>query len=147
MMLTRATAKQVGISKRTDPEQSILGGARYIRLMKKKIPKRIKEPDRLWLALAGYNVGFGHLEDARIITQHQGGDPDKWADVKQRLPLLSQKKWYKTTRHGYARGREPVQYVDNIRGFYDLLKWINRQQDEDGKAKAPHALTIAPAAL
>lgn len=147
MMLTRATAKQVGISKRTDPEQSILGGARYIRLMEKKIPKRIKEPDRLWLALAGYNVGFGHLEDARIITQRQGGDPDKWAEVKQRLPLLAQKKWYKTTRHGYARGREPVQYVDNIRGYYDLLKWINRQQDEDGKAKAPYALTIAPAAL
>ncbi len=147
MMLTQATARQLGIAKRTDPEQSILGGARYIRLMERRIPKRVKEPDRLWLALAGYNIGFGHLEDARIITQQQGGDPDKWADVKQHLPLLTQKKWYKQTRYGYARGREPVRYVDNIRGYYDLLKWINRQQDEPDKAKAPYALSIAPAAL
>lgn len=125
MMLTQATAKQLGIKKRWDPEQSILGGARYLRLMENKIPDRVEEPDRLWLALAGYNIGFGHLEDARILTQQNDGNPDKWADVKLRLPLLSQKKWYQKLRHGYARGREPVAYVDNIRSYYDLLIWAN----------------------
>ena len=130
MMLTQATAKQIGIKNRMDPKQSILGGARYLRMMESKVPERVSEPDRLWMALAGYNVGYGHLEDARILTERNGGDPDKWSDVKRHLPLLIQKKWYKKTRHGYARGREPVAYVDNIRSYYDLLTWANNNGDE-----------------
>ncbi|MGR9073545.1 MAG: membrane-bound lytic murein transglycosylase MltF, partial [Gammaproteobacteria bacterium] len=124
MMLTKGTAKQMGIINREDPAQSIAGGTRYFLLRHKKIPKRIPEPDRTWLALASYNIGFGHLEDARILTQKQGGNPDKWMDVKQRLPLLSDKKWYKKTKHGYARGSEPVRFVENIRNYYDLLVWL-----------------------
>ena len=122
-MLTKSTASQLGIEDRLDPEESIVGGARYLRIIEEKIPERIAEPDRLWLTLAGYNLGFGHLEDARILTQSQGGDPDKWADVKQRLPLLSQKNWYQKTKYGYARGREALTYVDNIRSYYDLIEW------------------------
>ena len=143
-MLTRDTAKQLGVEQRTNAEQSILGGARYVRLVEKKIPDRIKEPDRLWLALAGYNVGFGHLEDARILTQRQGGDPDKWVDVKQRLPLLSKKKWYKTLRHGYARGHEPVDYVDNVRSYYDLLVWLFPERPLKRKPPAPLAISPEP---
>jgi membrane-bound lytic murein transglycosylase F len=145
MMLTQATASQLGVESRLDPEQSILGGARYLRLMEEKIPDRVAEPDRLWLALAGYNVGFGHLEDARILTQQDGGDPDKWADVKVRLPLLSQKKWYQKARHGYARGREPVAYVDNIRSYYDLLTWANNKTLKPIKESSP--LTSTPPVL
>ncbi len=132
MMLTRRTAKQMGISDRLDPEQSIIGGAKYLRRIMQRIPKRIKNPDRIWLALAAYNVGFGHVEDARIITQKQGGDPDKWSDVKERLPLLQKSRWYKKTKHGYARGSEPVNYVDNIRRYYDVLVW----QDEENQQPA-----------
>jgi membrane-bound lytic murein transglycosylase F len=127
MMLTLRTAKQLGISNRLDPEQSIQGGAAYLRKVLSKVPERIQNPDRTWFALAGYNVGWGHVEDARIITQQQGGNPDKWADVKTRLPLLQKSKWYKKTKHGYARGSEPVKYVDNIRRYYDVLVW----QDEE----------------
>ncbi len=128
MMLTRNTMQHLGINKsRHDPQASIEGGARYLASIKKKLPDRIKDPDRTWLALAAYNVGFGHLEDARILTQQAGADPDKWADVKKFLPLLSQKKWYKKTRYGYARGREPVRYVENIRSYYDILVWMTSQ--------------------
>ena len=130
MMLTQATAKQMKINDRNDPAQSIIGGARYLRVVEKKIPDRIREPNRLWLTLAGYNIGFGHLEDARILTQRDGGDPDLWMDVKQRLPLLSKKKHYSTVRHGFARGREPVDYVDNIRNYYDMLVWFTNTADE-----------------
>lgn len=91
MMLTRATADQVGVEDRNDPQQSIMGGARYLRIVEKKIPDRIDPVNRLWFTLAGYNVGFGHLEDARILTERDGGNPDLWIDVKQRLPLLAQK--------------------------------------------------------
>ena len=124
-------AKQVGVKDRTDPVQSVRGGAHYLVRMLKKIPARIPMPDRQWMALAGYNVGFGHLEDARRLTQSQGGDRDKWSDVRQRLPLLSQKKYYSKLRYGYARGREPVNYVGNIRNYYDLLVWRDQERPRD----------------
>jgi membrane-bound lytic murein transglycosylase F len=130
MMLTLATAKQMGIKSRLDTEQSIRGGAKYFKRMIAMMPDRIPSPDRIWFALASYNVGFGHLNDARIITQQQGGDPDRWVEVKKRLPLLQQKKYYKNTKHGYARGEEPVHYVDNIRRFYDTLRWLDNKAKE-----------------
>ncbi len=136
MMLTRVTAKQLGISDRLDPEQSVRGGAQYFKIVKKKIPKRIHELDRTWLALASYNVGFGHLEDARILTQKLGGNPDKWEHVKKRLPLLSIDKWHSKTKYGYARGHEPVTYVRNIRSYYTLLKWLTRQETQYKSARA-----------
>ncbi|NOQ15757.1 MAG: membrane-bound lytic murein transglycosylase MltF [Methyloprofundus sp.] len=132
MMLTKATADQLGVKNRIDPKESIYGGARYFKQRLKKIPARIPEPDRTWFALASYNVGFGHLEDARIITQKLGKNPDKWIDVKQSLPLLSKKEWFSKAKHGYARGAEPVIYVDNIRSYLDLLIWYtsNKEQEE-----------------
>ncbi len=127
MMLTLPTAKQMGIKSRLDAEQSIRGGAKYIKQLIQRMPARVPEPDRLWFALASYNVGLGHLNDARKITRQQGGDHDRWVDVKERLPLLKQKKFYKKTRYGYARGDEPVHYVENIRRYYDTLTWIDNQ--------------------
>ncbi|WP_426417148.1 membrane-bound lytic murein transglycosylase MltF [Aestuariirhabdus sp. LZHN29] len=130
MMLTLPTAKEMGVDNRLDPQQSISGGARYFAKIKRRIPERIPEPDRTWMSLAAYNVGRGHLEDARVITQQRGGDPDRWIDVKESLPLLAQKKWYKSTRYGYARGNEPVIYVQNIRRYYDILQWLEAPQSE-----------------
>lgn len=128
MMLTRDAASDLGIADRRDPEQSILGGAEYFMRMRESIPERIPEPDRTWLALAAYNIGLGHLEDARILTTKNKGDADKWVDVKKNLPLLSKKKWFQQTRHGYARGREPVRYVENVRTYYDILVWLTEQE-------------------
>ena len=124
MMLTQRTATHLGVKDRLDPEQSIEGGARYFLQMRKRIPKRIPEPDRSWMALAAYNMGMGHLHDVRKLTQKQGGNPDRWQDVNERLPLLSQEKWYRQTRYGYARGYEARQYVENIRSYYDTLIWM-----------------------
>ncbi len=98
------------------------------------MPERIPPPDRTWFALASYNVGFGHLNDARIITERQGGDPDRWVEVKKRLPLLKQKKYYKKTKYGYARGDEPVYYVENIRRYYDTLSWMDERSIKEAKA-------------
>ena len=124
MMLTRRTAKQLGIHDRLDPEQSIEGGARYYLRLRKRIPDRIPEPDRNWMALAAYNMGWGHLEDVRVLTQKQGGNPDKWQDVNKHLSLLSQEKWYRQTKYGYARGYEARQYVENIQSYFDTLIWM-----------------------
>jgi len=121
MMLTQATANDMGVTQREDPEQSIFAGTAYLTMMKNRLPERIIEPDRTWLALAAYNIGLGHLEDARVITEKNGGNPDRWADVRENLPLLAKQQWFSQTRYGYARGGEPVRYVGNIRRYYDIL--------------------------
>lgn len=130
MMLTRPTAKSVGVTNRLEPEQNIRGGGVYLEKLIKRVPDRIEEPDRTWLALAAYNVGFGHMEDARVLTEKAGGDPDKWADVKKHLPLLIKKRYYRQTRYGFARGDVAVKYVDNIRRYYDTLVWLDENQDD-----------------
>lgn len=123
MMLTLQTAREMGIRHRYDARQSLQGGARYFKKILQRLPDSITNPDRTWFALAAYNIGMGHLEDARVLTEQQGGNPSLWKDVKQRLPLLRQKKWYQKTRRGYARGDEAVRYVQNIRHYYSLLTW------------------------
>jgi membrane-bound lytic murein transglycosylase F len=133
MMLTADTAAAMGIGNRADPRESIFAGARYLAEVRQKIPDRIPEPDRTWLTIAAYNVGFGHLEDARIITQSLGKNPDSWPEVRARLPLLAQGRWYERARRGYARGWEPVQFVDRIQRFLKLLEW---QPGEPGPARA-----------
>lgn len=122
MMVTLQTARDMGISNRLDPDQSIEAGSRFLAGIKARLPERITEPDRTWMALAAYNVGPGHLEDARRITETQDGDPDSWIDVRQHLPKLALKAWYPWTEHGYARGHEPVVYVANIRRYYNLMR-------------------------
>lgn len=141
MMLTRSTADELGVENRTDPHASIEGGARYLTLIKRRLPQEIAEPDRTWFALAAYNMGLGHLEDARELTAQRGGDARKWRDIKKVLPLLTQRQWYEQTRHGFARGNEALRYVENIRSYYDILVW----RTEPGKT-APQltAVTASP---
>ncbi len=121
MMLTLTTAKEMGIKSRLDPEQSIMAGTRYLYRLRKRIPDTVPEPDLDWMTLAAYNVGMGHLLDARTLARRLGKNPDSWRDLREVLPLLSRKKYYKTLKHGYARGREPVIYVQRIRNYQDIL--------------------------
>ena len=130
MMLTQPTAKQYGVKSRLDAEDNIRGGAVYMKKLLKRVPDRISEHDKPWFALAAYNVGWGHVQDARRLTSQLGGDPDKWVDVKRNLPLLRQKRYYKKTRYGFARGDEAVNYVGNIRRYYDTLVWLDEKQQE-----------------
>jgi membrane-bound lytic murein transglycosylase F len=123
MQLTAETAIETRVTNLSDARQSIFGGARYFRLVYEKIPAHVPEPDRTWFALAAYNIGYGHVEDARVLAQKAGRDPDSWQDVRDFLPLLEQARWYTKTENGYARGWEPVRYVDNVRGYRDLLEW------------------------
>jgi membrane-bound lytic murein transglycosylase F len=123
MQLTLVTATEAKVTDLSDARQSIFGGARYFRQVYEKIPSHVPEPDRTWFALAAYNIGYGHVEDARVLAQKAGRDPDSWQDVRAFLPLLEQERWYTKTENGYARGWEPVRYVDNVRGYRDLLEW------------------------
>ena len=121
MQLTEDTARHLGAIDRLDPQASVMAAAQYLRGLKDKLPRRIPEPDRTWLALAAYNIGLGHLEDARVLAQKQKQSPDSWQAVKQALPLLTLPEFYEDAKFGYARGGMPVAFVDRVRAYYDIL--------------------------
>jgi membrane-bound lytic murein transglycosylase F len=142
MMLTGDTAAELGVKDRTNPRESIFGGARYFAQVREKIPERIAEPDRTWFTVASYNVGFGHLEDARVLAQERGKNPDSWTDVREHLPLLAQERWYQKAKRGYARGWEPVQFVDGVQRYLTLLEW----QPSDAVASDSAVVELKPGA-
>ncbi|MFU0885359.1 membrane-bound lytic murein transglycosylase MltF [Kluyvera sichuanensis] len=141
MMLTKNTAQSLGLSDRTDAEQSISGGMRYLQDMMGKVPDSVPQEERIWFALAAYNMGYAHMLDARALTAKQKGNPDSWADVKQRLPLLSQKQWYSKLTYGYARGHEAYAYVENIRKYQISL--VGYLQEKEKKAEEEMAIAQA----
>ncbi|MBV7388006.1 membrane-bound lytic murein transglycosylase MltF [Pasteurellaceae bacterium TAE3-ERU1] len=122
MMLTKETAERMKVQNRTDPEQSIRGGAEYLHMLMRQIPDTVHKEDKIWYALAAYNMGLGHLLDARRLTKQLGGDPDNWLDVKKNLPLLAEKRYYDKLKYGYARGYEAYAYVENIRRYMNNIR-------------------------
>ena len=148
MMLTQTTADELGLKDRQDPQQSIDGGARYLIQMRQRLPDDISEPDRTWMALAAYNIGFGHLMDARRLLEARGRNPRLWANVRLALTWLTEDRYLDETRFGYAPGLQALAYVDNIRAYYGILNWLTasaptaHSQPEAG-SKAAHATQIA----
>jgi membrane-bound lytic murein transglycosylase F len=122
MQVTLRTAREMGIENRLDPAQSIHAGVKYMRKMYERFDDIDRRRDRLLIALASYNVGYGHVRDAQTIARRKGLDPEKWSSLKKTLPLLRYKKYYTTVRYGYARGTEPVRYVERILTYYDILR-------------------------
>lgn len=132
MMLTKATADRMKITDRLDAEQSIKAGSEYLHLLLGQIPNTIPQEDRIWFALAAYNMGLGHLIDARRLTKNLGGNPDNWLDVKKNLPLLAEKRYYSNLKYGYARGYEAYQYVENIRRYMNsIINYHRIQQNQE----------------
>ncbi len=121
MQLTSDTAKHLGVEDRLDPRPAIIAAARYLRDLRNKLPARITEPDRTFMMLAAFNIGLGHLEDARVLAQKRGGNPDKWDDVRLALPLLAEPEYFAGAKLGYARGGMPVAFVQRVRSYYDIL--------------------------
>lgn len=141
MMLTRNTAQSLGLTDRTDAEQSLDGGMRYLQDMMAKVPEAIPKEERIWFALAAYNMGYAHMLDAMALTKKQKGNPNSWSDVKQRLPLLSQKPYYSRLKYGYARGHEAYAYVEIIRKYHiSLVGYLSEQE-----RKAAQEMAIAEA--
>lgn len=122
MMLTWPTARSMGVKNRLNAEQSIFGGAKYLAKLRKNLADELQEPDLTWMSLAAYNVGLGHLRDAQTLARREGKDPKRWYDIKMMLPRLSNKKYYSTVKYGYARGSEPVRYVQQIREYESILQ-------------------------
>lgn len=122
MMLTTTTAEQLGVNDRLEVVESIKGGAHYFRQLLDRIPNSFPEHDRRNVAMAAYNVGMGHIYDARQLARQMNKNPDRWSTLKETLPLLSQKKYYQKLKHGYARGYEPVRYVERVNNYHSILE-------------------------
>lgn len=122
MMLTQTTAEGLGVKDRTNPKESIFGGAKHLFDMKQAVPAEVAGEDRLKFALAAYNIGMGHVLDAQKLAQQIGLNQNTWSDLKKVLPLLSQKKYHQTLKHGYARGSEAVKYVDAVYDYMNILQ-------------------------
>ncbi|MES1947843.1 membrane-bound lytic transglycosylase F [Salinisphaera sp. C84B14] len=128
MMLTQAAASDMDVTNRRDPAQSIDGGARYFVRMLERMPDEIQQPDRTWFALAAYNIGYGHVMDARRLLEDRGRDPNLWVNLRDALPWLTQERYISDTRYGYARGHEAATYVGNIRAYFDILSWMTNNR-------------------
>lgn len=130
MMLTEDTADRMNVTNRLDPRESIMAGARYLQLLKEQLSLRIDEPERTWMALAAYNQGMGHLEDARLLAQREGLNANSWTDVQKVLPKLRNLNVAKTLKYGYARGGEGVVFVETVRLYHDILMRITRNENK-----------------
>lgn len=122
MQVTLATAKEMGIDNRLDPHQSLKAGIRYLNKLYERFDEIEDTRQRLFFAMASYNIGYGHIRDAQKLAVDEGLDPGRWSSMKKVLPYLMQRKYYKKTKYGYARGREALTYVERIRTYYDILK-------------------------
>jgi len=139
MMLAQDTADELDVD-RDSPAECIEGGAVYFQQIRDRLPTQIREPDRTNMALAAYNQGLGHLQDARTLAAQLGGDPNSWHDVRNALPLLADERWFSKLRHGYAAGGDAVQYVRNVREYYERLHTVPA-------APLPTPLQLASAGL
>jgi membrane-bound lytic murein transglycosylase F len=125
MMMQDDTAAKMGVKNLLDPRENILGGARYFAMLRDLLG-RAQEPDRTWIALSAYNIGFGHLEDARTIARSLKLDPNVWVNMKRVLPLLMRPDYAAIRKFGYARGGEAVILTENVRQYYDILRRVER---------------------
>ncbi|NDB25990.1 MAG: membrane-bound lytic murein transglycosylase MltF, partial [Gammaproteobacteria bacterium] len=147
MMLMPRTGRSLGMVDPFDERESIITGARYLAQLHETVPARIRQPDRLWMAMASYNMGYGHLEDARVLTARQGGNSDAWIDVRERLTLLSEEFWYLQMKNGYARGFETRMLVDRVQQYWGLLQERFPQEPSSTQAAAStHAAAPTQAA-
>lgn len=145
MMLTEATADQMGVTDRLDPKQSIPAGAKYVSLLIDTIPDRVPEPDRTYMALASYNIGYAHVEDARVLAQRLKLNPDSWADIKKTLVMLNNPDYYVNAKYGYASGGAPVIFVESIRSYHNiLLRYQPAHNPEQDSFRVAQVEQLAP---
>jgi len=142
MMLTSTTAGGLGVQDRHDAAESIAAGSQYLLNIYNRLDN-IPHPDRTWFALAAYNVGYGHLQDARRLARMHGEDPDSWQVIKTKLPLLAKREFHTQVPYGYARGWEPVGYVENVRTYFEILSWLTLD-DEPVQQENPITIYAEP---
>ena len=80
-----------------------------------------RRAERLKFVLASYNVGLGHVQDAFRLAEKNGDDATSWENVAYWLIRKSKREVFDdpVVKYGFARGTEPVGYVDAILSRWD----------------------------
>ena len=121
------TARAMGVKNTSDPANSIKGGVKYLDWLRDRFDPKLPIPERLWFTLAAYNAGAGHVQDARRLAGRLGHDPDRWfGHTEEAMLLLAKKKYAKKARYGYVNGKEPVNYVRDIRQRFEAYLDLSR---------------------
>ena len=120
MQVLPRTAKSLGFQDTRKPEDGIHAGVKYLNWVRDRFESELPVEDRMWLTLAAYNAGHGHVMDARRLARKLGLNPNRWfGNVEKAIVLLSKRKYARQARHGYCRGSEPVKYVREIKRRYE----------------------------
>ncbi len=126
MQLLPNTAKHFGAENPKDPHQSLKAGVKYLKWLDNLLSKYIKDKnERIKFVLASYNIGYGHILDARKLARKYGANPDVWENnVEFFLLKKSEPKFYndEVVRNGYCSGIETVNYVKEILDRYEKYK-------------------------
>ena len=128
MMLTQNTAKMLNVN-RLNPSESIVGAARYFSNLLKKY-SAYNEITRINLALASYNAGPNHINDILMLAKNNNDNIENWNVLKSYLYKLNQKEYYKKMKYGYARGWEAVQYIENVKQYYDIITFLDNKDNK-----------------
>jgi membrane-bound lytic murein transglycosylase F len=125
MQLMPSTAAELGVTKIDDPRQNVEAGARYLRKLIDAFADELPLKERIRFSLAAYNVGRGHVDDARALARQLGYDANRWfGHTEKAMKLLSKPRYYQDAKHGYCRGEEPVHYVSQIQTRYDAYVMV-----------------------
>lgn len=138
MQITEETAKELGVTNRRDPVQSLKAGIGYLKYLYEKFNGINDTRDRIKFAMASYNIGYGHVLDAQRLARSQEIDDNLWSSIQKTLPLLAKPKYYTKVNYGYARGGVPVKYIERIFMYYDILKQkahVVKQKARTGRMK------------
>ncbi len=129
MQLMPTTARRFGVNRSSPPEKQIKAGVEFIKWLDKRFENRgiSDEDEKIKFILASYNVGLGHILDARRLAEKEGKNPDIWEhNVDEYILKKSNPKYYKDTvvKYGYCRGSETYNYVYQILDTYEHYKNI-----------------------
>jgi membrane-bound lytic murein transglycosylase F len=140
MQVMTNTGKQLKLRRLTDPETNIHAGIKYMAWLTQRFERELPVADRIWFTLASYNAGLGHVLDARRLATKLGLNKNRWfGNVERAMLLLSKKQYYSKARYGYARGREPVNYVKRIKELYEnYINVVSAKQVKEAGEKLAH---------
>ena len=128
MQLMPRTAQNYGVNQQSSPRSQVEAGVKFIQWLEDRFRESIPdEEERTRFILAAYNIGYGHIQDARRLAEKNGDDPNVWIDnVESWLLKKSDPEYYndKVVKYGYARGIETYNYVREVLERYEHYKNI-----------------------
>ena len=125
MQLMPNTAKRFGVGPNSSVLQQIRASSLFIQWLDERLNDIEDTNERQKFILAAYNVGLGHIIDARNLAREMGKNPDIWdGQVADCLLMKSDPENLDNPviKYGYCRAQETFRYVADITDRYSHYK-------------------------